>query len=79
LVLLFVDKDSLLPFARGLIGAVNASNPAAGALLSFEQFPTGSLNAALPRCCLLCVINPANKLVSTKRRQRLPKGKYFRI
>jgi hypothetical protein len=40
LALLFIDKDGLLPFAWCHIGAVNASNPAAAPLLSFQSPPS---------------------------------------
>jgi hypothetical protein len=73
--LALVDKDSLLPLAWLLVGPVNAACPAAGPPLPFKQLLTGSLDTTPPRCWLLCVFDPTNKLVATQRCQALPKGK----
>jgi len=76
---LIVDKNRLLPLAGRLVGAVNATCPATGPPLSFQQLATGSLDTTLPRLWLFCIINPINELVATKWRQALPKRKGFRI
>jgi hypothetical protein len=74
-----INQDRLLPAAWRLVGAMNAARPAAGAFLAFQQFVTGSFNAALPRLWLFGVIHPADELIATERRQVLPQHKDFRI
>jgi hypothetical protein len=76
---LFVDEHGLLPTTRRFVGAVNASYPATGPFLSFEQLLTGSQYTALASLGLLCVIDPTNKFVAAKGRQGLPKRKGFPI
>ena len=49
------------------------------AAFPFEQFFSGSLNAALAGGGLLCIIDPANKFVAAKRCQLLPQVEYCRI
>src|SRR5829696_3922523 len=68
-----------LPSAWRLIGAVNAARPAAGPLFPFQQFGAGSLNATLSRRWLFRVIDPANELIPTERRQAFPQHQDFRI
>ncbi len=67
-----VDQDCLLPAARLLVFPVNAASPAARPLLPLQQFVAGSCYAALARCCLFCVFNPANELIPAKRREVFP-------
>jgi hypothetical protein len=74
-----VDQDSLLPSARRFIGSMDAPRPAARSLLAFQQRVMRSHDASLPGCGLLGVIDPADKLVSTERRQRFPQGQYARV
>jgi hypothetical protein len=69
---LLVDQDRLLPSAWRLIGAVNATCPAARSLLSLQQFVTGPLNATLARHCLFRIIDPANELIPAERREVFP-------
>lgn len=76
---LLIDQDCLLPSAWRLVGAVNATRPAAGSLLPLQQFVTGSLDATLTRPWLFRVIHPADELISTERRQALPQYKDIRI
>lgn len=70
---MLVNQNSLLPFARCFVGAVDAARPAAGATLSLAQFLAGSLDAALAGYGLFCILNPANKLIAAKRCKALPK------
>src|SRR3990167_3225869 len=70
-----VDQDGLLPTSRRLVGAMDAARPATRPLLALQQFLQGSLDAALAGCGLFGVINPANELVSPKRRQAGPQLK----
>jgi hypothetical protein len=70
-----INQDSLLPPAWRLVGAVNTTRPTAWPLFSFQKFFTASLDPALTRRWLLCVLDPANEFVSTERRQFLPKRK----
>jgi hypothetical protein len=74
-----INQNGLLPSAWRLVGAMNATHPAARSLLPLQQFVTGSLDASLTRRWLLRVIDPADELVSTKRRQAFPKRKDFGI
>jgi hypothetical protein len=71
-IALLVDQNCLLPAAGCLVGTMNAACPAAGPFLSLQKFLTGSLDTALARCWLLRVIDPADELIPTKRRQTLP-------
>src|SRR5690606_38469240 len=77
LLSLLIDQDRLLPSAPHLIGAMNAAYPAAGALLAFQEFVTGSLDATLACLWLFCVLHPTDELVATQRRQVFPPRKYF--
>jgi hypothetical protein len=70
-----INQDFLLPPAWRLVGTVNTTHPAAWPLFSFQKFVTSSLDPALTRRWLLRVIDPADELVSTERRQVLPKRK----
>lgn len=74
LLSLLVDQDCLLPSAWRLIGAVDATRPAARSLLSLQQFLAGSVNAALARRWLLGVIDPANELIPAERSEVFPSG-----
>src|SRR3546814_6564185 len=44
---LLINQDCLLPSAWRLVGAVNATRPAARSFLSLKQFVTSPFNAAL--------------------------------
>src|SRR3546814_18450109 len=55
---LLINQDCLLPSAWRLVGAVNATRPAARSFLSLKQFVTGPFNAALTRLCLFRVVDP---------------------
>jgi len=70
-----IDQDCLLPPAWRLVGTVNTTRPTAWPLFPFQKFVTSSLDPALTRRWLLRVIDPADELVSTERRQVLPKRK----
>jgi hypothetical protein len=76
---LLIDQDCLLPRAWRLVGAVNATHPAAGSLLPLQQFLTGSLNAALTRSWLFRVLDPADEFIPPERRQAFPQRKDFAI
>jgi hypothetical protein len=71
-----VDEYSLLPSARRLVGSVDATRPAARPPLSFQQLVTGSRDTPLPGRDLLGIIDPADELVSAKRRQSFPQRQY---
>jgi hypothetical protein len=79
LLSLLIDQNRLLPSAWRLVGAVNATCPAAGPLLALQQLVTGSFNAALARCWLFRIVHPADELIPTERRQAFPQPKDFRI
>jgi hypothetical protein len=64
----------LLPPAWGFVGAVDATDPAAGALLALKQLFTSPLDAALSGCWLLGVLYPANEFVSAQGCQAFPQG-----
>jgi hypothetical protein len=76
---LSIDQHRLLPPARRLVGAVDATHPAAGPLLALQQFLTGPRDATLTRRRLFRVIDPTDEFVPTERRQALPQRKRFRI
>jgi hypothetical protein len=75
--LLLVNEDGLLPVARRFVGAVYAARPATGSTLPFKQFLAGPLYPALSGRRLFRILNPANKFVTAKRRQALPKVENF--
>ncbi len=68
-----IDQDCLLPRTRSLVGAVDASPPAACRFLPFGKVLAGPLNAASACLCLLPIIYPADELVSAERSQTFPK------
>ena len=77
--LLLVDQHGLLPAARRLVGAVDATGPAARSLLPFQQLFAGSPDATVTCRLLFRVVDPADELVATKRRQTFPQGKDGRV
>jgi hypothetical protein len=52
---------------------VDATRPAAGPLLPFQQLGTGALDATLARRLLFGVINPADEFIAAERCQARPK------
>jgi len=76
---LAIDQHRLLPPARRLVGAVDATHPAARPLLPLQQLLAGSRDATLPRRRLFRVVDPADELVPTERRQAFPQRKHVRI
>ena len=76
---LLIDQDRLLPSAWRLVGAVNATHPAAGPLLPLHQFLTGSLDATLAGCRLFRIVDPADEFIPAKRRQAFPESKNLGI
>jgi len=54
---------------------MDAADPATGSLLPLQQFFAGSSDAALARRRLFGVIDPADELVATDRRQAFPQRK----
>src|SRR3546814_17482762 len=66
---LLINQDCLLPSAWRLVGAVNATRPAARSFLSLKQFVTSPFNAALTRLCLFRVVDPTDELVSSEERR----------
>jgi hypothetical protein len=74
LLLFSIDQNGLLPGARRLIGAMNATCPAAGPLLSLQQFACGSLHTTLARFWLFGVVDPADELITTEGRQAAPQS-----
>ena len=73
------DQDVLLPAAGWFVRAVDAARPAAGTALSFQEFFACPLDAALACLCLFSVLNPADELVTAKRRQFLPQIENYAI
>ena len=69
-----IDQHGLLPGAGGLVGAVDAAGPAAGAFLALDQFLEGAFDAALAGLGLLGVPDLADELVAAERRQACPQG-----
>ncbi len=68
-----------MPSARRFIGSMDAPCPAARSLFAFQQRVMRSHDTSLPGCGLLGIIDPADELVSTERRQRFPQGQYARV
>lgn len=79
LLLFLVDQHSLLPAARGLVVAVNATDPAAGSALAFLQLLAGSRDAGQSGLGLFGIVDPANEFIAAKRREVLPQLKNSRV
>jgi hypothetical protein len=69
-----IDEDRLPPTAWRLVGPVNAACPAAGPRLPRQQLCARLLDATTTRRRSLCVIDPADELVPTERRQLFPQS-----
>lgn len=76
--ILAVYQNRLLPPAWRLVGAMNATCPAAGPFLSLQQFFTGSLNAALTRRLPFRVFDPADEFIAAEGREGFPQREYTR-
>lgn len=74
-----VFQYRLLPSAWRFVCPVNAARPAARPLLPFQQLFTTARYPSRPGCRLFCILNPANKLVPSQRRQLFPQLENSRV
>lgn len=67
-----VDQNSLLPFARLFVGAMNATCPATRAFSTFDKLFNCSPDPSRASLVLLRVFDPANELITSNWRQAFP-------
>jgi hypothetical protein len=61
---LLVYQHILLPFAGFFVGAMYASHPTAGALLTVEKLLYSAPDPPCTSLILFCIFNPANEFIS---------------